>query len=120
MGSKLYVGNLSYDTTQQAVQGLFAQTGVVSEVVLVQDRDTGRSRGFAFVTMGSETEAQTAISVNNGKEFEGRALIVNEAKPREDRPPQSNSSARNQRHTDSRRSHDHRDRKGRDRHRRSG
>jgi cold-inducible RNA-binding protein len=110
MGTKLYVGNLSYETEESVVQELFSQTGTVSEVVLIRDRDTRRSRGFAFVTMASETEAQAAISANNGREFEGRPLVVNEAKPRENRPSQGDSSARNRRRPDSWHSHD---RKGR-------
>jgi RNA recognition motif-containing protein len=87
MGNKLYVGNLSFNTTEIAIQDLFSQCGSVSEVMLMQDKFTGRSRGFAFVTMGSDSEAQAAVSQMHGKELDGRALTVNEARPREDRPP---------------------------------
>lgn len=87
MGTKLYVGNLSFNTTETDLQDLFAQAGAVQEVTLMQDKFTGKSRGFAFVTMGSEQDAQNAISQFNGKTVEGRALTVNEARPREARPP---------------------------------
>jgi len=86
MGNKLYVGNLSFNTTEIAIQDLFSQCGSVSEVMLMQDKFTGRSRGFAFVTMGSDAEAQAAVNQMHGKELDGRALTVNEARPREDRP----------------------------------
>jgi len=87
MGNKLYVGNLSFNTTEIAIQDLFSQCGSVSEVMLMQDKFTGRSRGFAFVTMSSDAEAQAAVTTFHGKELDGRALTVNEARPREDRPP---------------------------------
>jgi RNA recognition motif-containing protein len=87
MGTKLYVGNLSFNTTETDLQDLFAQAGTVSEVTLMQDKFTGKSRGFAFVTMGSEADAQKAITEFNGKTVEGRPLTVNEARPREARPP---------------------------------
>jgi len=87
MGNKLYVGNLSFNTTEIAIQDLFSQCGSVSEVMLMQDKFTGRSRGFAFVTMSSDEEAQAAVNQMHGKELDGRALTVNEARPREDRPP---------------------------------
>jgi RNA recognition motif-containing protein len=87
MGNKLYVGNLSFNTTEIAIQDLFSQCGAVSEVMLMQDKFTGRSRGFAFVTMASDAEAQAAVDQIHGKELDGRALTVNEARPREDRPP---------------------------------
>lgn len=86
MGNKLYVGNLSFNTTEIAIQDLFSQCGTVSEVMLMQDKFTGRSRGFAFVTMGSDAEAQAAVETFHGKDLDGRALTVNEARPREDRP----------------------------------
>ena len=86
MGSKLYVGNLSYNTTSSDLEQLFAQHGTVSSAEVIQDRDTGRSKGFGFVQMGSDDEAQAAISALNGQQHDGRALTVNEAKPREDRP----------------------------------
>src|SRR5436309_13978919 len=87
MGTKLYVGNLSFNTTENELQELFSQAGAVQEVMLMQDKFTGKSRGFAFVTMSSDQEAQNAISQFNGKTIEGRALTVNEARPRESRPP---------------------------------
>ena len=83
---KLYVGNLSFDTTENDLQDQFAQFGKVVEVGLVMDRESGRSRGFAFVTMGSASEGQAAIAALEGKDFHGRNLTVNEARPREDRP----------------------------------
>ncbi|MGI8889496.1 MAG: RNA recognition motif domain-containing protein [Chthoniobacterales bacterium] len=86
MGTKLYVGNLSFNTTETDLQDLFAQAGVVNEVTLMQDKFTGRSRGFAFVTMGNEADAQKAVTEFNGKTVEGRPLTVNEARPREARP----------------------------------
>ena len=86
MGTKLYVGNLSFNTTETDLQDLFAQAGAVTEVTLMQDKFTGKSRGFAFVTMGSEADAQKAIADFNGKTVEGRPLTVNEARPREARP----------------------------------
>jgi cold-inducible RNA-binding protein len=87
MGTKLYVGNLSFNTTENELQELFSQAGTVQEVSLMQDKFTGKSRGFAFVTMGSDEDAQNAISKLNGQTVEGRALTVNEARPRDQRPP---------------------------------
>ena len=87
MGTKLYVGNLPFNTTENELQELFSQAGAVQEVTLMQDRFTGKSRGFAFVTMSSDEEAQNAISKLNGQSIEGRPLTVNEARPRESRPP---------------------------------
>jgi cold-inducible RNA-binding protein len=86
MGTKLYVGNLSFNTTETDLQDLFAQVGPVNEVMLMQDKFTGKSRGFAFVTMANEADAQKAITEFNGKTIEGRPLTVNEARPREPRP----------------------------------
>jgi RNA recognition motif-containing protein len=86
MGNKLYVGNLSFNTTETDLQDFFAQAGPVTEVMLVQDKFTGKSRGFAFVTMGSDADAQNAITQFHGKPFDGRNLTVNEARPREERP----------------------------------
>ena len=86
MGSKLYVGNLNYEVTGSDLEQLFAQHGTVQSAEVIADRDTGRSKGFGFVQMGSDAEAQAAISALNGQEHNGRALTVNEAKPREDRP----------------------------------
>src|SRR5436305_11941472 len=87
MGTKLYVGNLPFSTTENELQEMFSQAGTVQEVTLMQDRFTGKSRGFAFVTMGSDEDAQNAISKLNGQSIEGRPLTVNEARPREQRPP---------------------------------
>lgn len=85
MSTKLYVGNLSFKTTSQEIQELFAQAGNVQSASVVEDRETGRSRGFAFVEMSTDDEAASAIELLNGKEVGGRALKVNEAKPRENR-----------------------------------
>ena len=85
MSTKLYVGNLAFQTTNQDLEQLFAQAGTVQSAAVVEDRDTGRSRGFAFVEMSSKEEASAAIEQFNGKELGGRALKVNEAKPRENR-----------------------------------
>ena len=85
MSKKLYVGNLAYQTTSNDLQQLFAQAGTVESAQLIEDRDTGRSKGFAFVEMSTEDEAAAAIEQFNGKEVAGRALKVNEAKPRENR-----------------------------------
>lgn len=86
MGNRLYVGNLSFNATETDLMDLFGQAGTVKEVALIQDRETGKSRGFAFVTMSSDEEANAAISQLNGKSIEGRSISVNEARPREERP----------------------------------
>ena len=86
MGSKLYVGNLSYSVDSSALEQLFSQHGTVQSAEVIADRATGRSKGFGFVQMGSDEEAQAAISALNGQQHDGRALTVNEAKPKEDRP----------------------------------
>ena len=85
MGNKLYVGNLSFEATELDLQDLFAQAGSVTETALMQDRFTGKSRGFAFVTMSSDAEAAKAVTQFHGKALHGRPLTVNEARPREDR-----------------------------------
>ena len=85
MATNLYIGNLSFDTTNADLEGLLGQAGTVTSVNIIMDRDTGRSRGFGFVEMGSSTEAQAAIEQFDGYELQGRALKVNEAKPREPR-----------------------------------
>lgn len=85
MSMKLYVGNLSFQTTNDDLQTLFAQAGTVDSVSLIEDRETGRSRGFAFVEMSTSEEGRSAIEQFNGKELNGRNLNVNEARPREDR-----------------------------------
>lgn len=86
MDTKLYVGNLSYTTTEDDLRTLFSQLGTVSEVALIKDRDTGSSKGFAFVTMSTQQEAEKAIAQFNGKTVGNRELRVNAAKPKEDRP----------------------------------
>ena len=86
MGSKLYVGNLSYNTTGSDLEQMCAPHGTVQSAEVIQDRDTGRSKGFGFVQMGSDDEAQGAITALNGRDHDGRNLTVNEAKPRENRP----------------------------------
>jgi len=86
MGNKLYVGNLSYSIRDDDLQQAFSQFGSVSSAKVMMDRDTGRSKGFGFVEMGSDAEAQSAISGMNGKDLDGRAVVVNEARPREERP----------------------------------
>jgi cold-inducible RNA-binding protein len=86
MSSKLFVGNLSFNTTENDLQDAFAAHGTVLETNLMMDRATGRPRGFGFVTMSSPAEAQKAIDALNGKDLDGRALTVNVAKPREERP----------------------------------
>src|SRR5215831_652946 len=86
MSQKLFVGNLSFNTTENDLQDAFAAHGTVVEANLMMDRATGRPRGFAFVTMSTPEEAQKAISEMNGKQLDGRALTVNVARPREDRP----------------------------------
>src|SRR5579862_4705229 len=86
MGKKLYVGNLSYDVDSSALEQMFAAHGTVESAQIITDRDTGRSKGFGFVEMSSDAEAQAAIAAMNGQEHGGRALTVNEAKPREERP----------------------------------
>src|SRR6476620_2653012 len=86
MGRKIYVGNLSYNVTSSDLEQLFTAHGQVQSAEVIQDRATGRSKGFGFVEMGSDEEAQAAIAALNGTEHDGRNLTVNEAKPKEDRP----------------------------------
>ena len=86
MAKKLYVGNLSYDTSDSDLQRLFEEFGTVQSAQVITDRETGRSKGFGFVEMSSDQEAQAAIQALNGKDHGGRALTVNEAKPRDKRP----------------------------------
>jgi RNA recognition motif-containing protein len=83
---QIYVGNISYSVSEQQLGDLFAQFGEVDSVKIITDRETGRAKGFGFVTMNTDSEAQNAIEELNGKDFDGRALRVNEAKPREERP----------------------------------
>jgi cold-inducible RNA-binding protein len=89
MSTKLFVGNLSYNTTDAQLKDLFAVHGTVTEVDLIMDKFSGRSRGFAFVTMETKEAADAAIAALQGKDVDGRALTVNEARPREERPPRS-------------------------------
>ncbi|HVN56060.1 MAG TPA: RNA-binding protein [Anaerolineaceae bacterium] len=86
MESKVYVGNLSYDTTEEDLRTMFSEAGTVSVVDVIKDRQTGESKGFAFITMGSQVEAEKAISLFNAKDVNNRALKVNMARPREERP----------------------------------
>ncbi|HEX2012941.1 MAG TPA: RNA-binding protein [Roseateles sp.] len=86
MGNKLYVGNLAYSVRDEDLQQRFSEFGTVSSAKVMMDRDSGRSKGFGFVEMGSDSEAQAAIRGLNGQSVDGRALVVNEARPREERP----------------------------------
>ena len=86
MGNKLYVGNLAYSVRDDSLHQAFSQFGTVTSAKVMMDRDTGRSKGFGFVEMGSDAEAQAAINGMNGQALEGRAVVVNEARPREERP----------------------------------
>jgi cold-inducible RNA-binding protein len=86
---KLYVGNLSFDSTETDLQDLFEQFGTVKEIHLITDRETGRSRGFGFVTLGSKSEGEAAIAALHGKQVGGRSLTVNEARPKEERSSSS-------------------------------
>ena len=86
MGNKLYVGNLAYSVRDDSLQQAFSQFGTVSSAKVMMDRETGRSKGFGFVEMGSDAEAQSAINGMNGQQLDGRAVVVNEARPREERP----------------------------------
>jgi len=86
MGNKLYVGNLAYSVRDEELQQAFSQFGTVTSAKVMMDRDTGRSKGFGFVEMGSDSEAQAAIEGMNGQPLSGRAVVVNEARPREERP----------------------------------
>ena len=89
MGNKLYVGNLPYSFRDEDLQQAFAAHGTVTSAKVMMERDTGRSKGFGFVEMGDDAEAQTAINAMNGQQFGGRGLVVNEARPMEPRPPRS-------------------------------
>ena len=88
MAKKLYVGGLSYDTTENTLRDTFAQAGAVQSAVIIMDRMSGRSKGFGFVEMASDEDAAKAIEMFNGKELDGRSLTVNEARPQESRPRQ--------------------------------
>jgi RNA recognition motif-containing protein len=89
MGNKLYVGNLPYSFRDEDLQQTFSQHGTVTSAKVMMERDTGRSKGFGFVEMGSDAEAQAAINAVNGQQHGGRGLVVNEARPMEPRPPRS-------------------------------
>lgn len=86
MAKRLYVGNLSYSTTSDSLQQAFAQAGTVESATVISDKMTNRSKGFGFVEMSNDEEAQKAIEMWNGKELDGRAIVVNEARPMEERP----------------------------------
>ena len=89
MAKKLYVGSLSYNTNEDGLRDAFAQAGTVTSAAVITDKMTGRSKGFGFVEMSSDSEAQAAIDMWNGKELDGRTLVVNEARPMEPRAPRS-------------------------------
>ena len=91
MNTKLYVGNLSFDVTENEVREMISQHGPVNEINVIMDKMTGQARGFAFATMNTAEGAQAVIQALNGKEWKGRALTVNDARPREDRPAQSSA-----------------------------
>lgn len=86
MAKKLYVGSLSYETTEDTLKNTFSKVGTVESAVVIKDKMTGRSKGFGFVEMATEEEARKAVEMFNGKELEGRTLVVNEARPMEERP----------------------------------
>ena len=94
MAKKVYVGNLSYGMTDSDLQRMFEEFGTVESAQVIMDRESGRSKGFGFVEMGSQQEAEAAIKALNGKDMDGRALTVNEAKPREDRGGRSGGGGR--------------------------
>jgi RNA recognition motif-containing protein len=94
MESKLYVGNLSYDTTEDGLRSKFAEAGTVVSVEMIKDRDTGRMKGFAFITMSTQEEAENAIKLLNGKMLDNREIKVNIARPREERPRKSYNNKR--------------------------
>ncbi len=89
MGNKLYVGNLPYSVRDEDLQQVFSEFGAVNSAKVMMERDTGRSKGFGFVEMGSDAEAQTAINAMNGQSLGGRSVTVNEARPMEARPPRT-------------------------------
>lgn len=95
MAKKLYVGGLSYDTTEDTLKKTFAEAGTVETAVVIMDRDSGRSKGFGFVEMSTDEEATKAIEMFNGKELDGRTVTVNEARPMEERPNRGGYSGGN-------------------------
>jgi cold-inducible RNA-binding protein len=94
MAKKLYVGGVSYNTTQQGLQDAFSKAGAVISATIIMDKMSGRSKGFGFVEMENDADAQAAIDMFNGKELDGRALTVNEARPMEERPRRNNDARR--------------------------
>lgn len=92
MSKKLFVGNLPFSMTQDKLKGLFSSYGEISEAVIITDKYSGRSKGFGFVTFAQDSDADSAVADLNGKDFEGRALTVNEARPMEERPQQQRRS----------------------------
>lgn len=88
MAKKLYVGNLSYETNEESLKGVFAEAGAVESASIIKDKFSGRSRGFGFVEMANDEDAQKAIDMFNEKDVDGRKIVVNEAKPMTERPPQ--------------------------------
>lgn len=94
MATKLYVGNLAYSTTNATLEKLFGEFGEVRSAQVIMDRDTGRSKGFGFVEMANQQGGEAAIAALNGKDYEGRQLTVNEARPREDRGPRGGGGGR--------------------------
>jgi cold-inducible RNA-binding protein len=94
MSTKLFVGNLSFNATQEQLRDLFGAHGTVSEVDIIKDKFSGRPRGFAFVSMETKEGADAAVKALNGKDVDGRALTVNEARPREERPPRAGGGGR--------------------------
>lgn len=94
MAKKLFVGSLSWGTTQETLKELFSQAGTVESAFVIVDKMTGRSKGFGFVEMSTEEEAQKAVEMFNGQEFEGRQIVVNEARPQEERPQRSGGFSR--------------------------
>lgn len=97
MGKKLYIGGLSYDTTQETLKNTFSQAGTVESATVITDRFSGRSRGFGFVEMSTDEEAQKAVEMFNDKELDGRVIKVNEARPLGDRPPRRGGFSRGRR-----------------------
>lgn len=93
MATKLYIGGLAYSVTDKELEELFAQQGTVTSAVVIKDRDSGQSKGFGFVEMADEKEAQEAIKTLNGKDLSGRSIVVNEARPQEDRRPGGSGSS---------------------------
>lgn len=94
MDAKLYVGNLSYETTEEGLRTKFTEAGTVVSVEVIKDRDTGHTKGFAFITMGTQAEAESAIKMFNGKTLDNREIKVNIARPREERPQRFNNKRR--------------------------